>query len=117
MTYPEMRAIGSPSLTPPALPPDPTDCAVEFEAVIGPAGGEGEETFRFTVVTPRYLAHFTGAAWGRGKMIVDEFEWNTVVEAIATLLARCARPTWPEIVAELDKELLWDFGASREPQA
>jgi len=105
MIYPEIRDFVSPDLVPPELPPHPADCAVQFRAVIGPKDGAGAEAFTFTVVTPAYLARTLGHTWGRGYLIVDVFGWEIVVRAVAQLLAQCARPTWREVSAELNREL------------
>ena len=105
MIQPELREITSQDLLPPALPPDPSDCAVQFRALIGPRDGEGSEAFGFTVVTPAQLARTLGHTWGRGYLIVEVFDWHIVVRAVAQLLAQCAAPTWDEALIELNKEL------------
>jgi hypothetical protein len=115
MIYPEVRHINSSELEPPNLPEDPLDCAISFQAFIGPREGDGEEAFNFVVVTPTRLARSTEAKWGRGTLIVPLFEWQLVVQAIATLLASCARPTWKEVANELNKELLWEFDRQDSP--
>jgi len=107
MICPEIRHIHSPDLDPPNLPADPSNCEISFQAFIGPKDGEGEEIFNFTVVTAARFAEASEAQWGRGKLILATFEWSAVVRAVAKLLAECARPTWGEVVAELNKELLW----------
>ncbi len=116
MIYPEMRHIHSPTLEPPALPPDPDDCAVEFHALIGPRGAAGAEEFAFRVVTPRYLLRM-GPTWGRGYLIVERFEWEGVVRALAELLVQSARPTWEEIVMDLNRELRWQPSDRQTPGA
>lgn len=112
MVLPEIRHIQSLDLEPPNLPPDPRDCEIAFQALIGPKDGEGQEVFRFSVVTAARISGFTDGQWGRGKLIVAAFEWVTVVRAVARLLAQSARPTWGEVVAELNKELLWESDLS-----
>ena len=114
MIFPELRQIVSPSLEPPALPADPQDCAVEFHALIGPRGAAGGEAFAFSVVTPIHLLRL-GPTWGRGCLVVERFEWEPVVRAIAELLVKCARPTWEEVVADLDRELRWQPGVPPVP--
>lgn len=108
MIFPELRSIESPDLAPPALPTDPGDCIVSFRAVIGPRDDQHEETFSFAVVTPTYLGRTLGHTWGRGYLIVDTFDWQVVVRAIAQLLLQSVRMTWSEVVRELDKELRWE---------
>ena len=107
MVFPELRDILCPDLVPPALPADPADCAVSFQVLIGPVGGEGSDAFSFTVATPSRLLHSADARWGRGYLIVERFDWDVVVEAVARLLACCGRPTWEEVVQQLNHELQW----------
>ena len=108
MIQPELRHIASGDLEPPALPENPGDCSVQFRALIGPRGVEGVEPFSFTVVTAAHLARTLGHTWGRGYLIVDTFDWNIVVRAVAQLLAQCAAPSWEEAVLLLDRELVRD---------
>lgn len=114
---PQVRRIYSPDLDPPQLPDDPSDCEVFFRLFIGPTDGEGEEAFSFTVVTAARLSRGAEARWGRGKLIVPVFEWPMVAQAIAKLLAQSARPTWGEVVAELNKELVWEFDGHKPTDA
>jgi hypothetical protein len=117
MICPEIRHIRSPDLEPPNLPANPTDCEIVFHVLIGPMDGDGEEAFSFTVITAARFAAASEARWGRGKLIVAAFEWAVVVQAVAKLLAQCARPTWGEVVAELNKELLWEFDGYKPTDA
>jgi hypothetical protein len=117
MIYPEIRQIHSPDLAPPNLPEDPSDCEICFQVVIGPKGGEGEEAFTFSAITAGRFARGSEARWGRGKLILPVFDWPAVAEAIAKLLAQCARPSWGEVVAELNKELLWRFDGYKSEDA
>jgi hypothetical protein len=114
MVHPELRHIRSLDLEPPALPPDPRDCAVRFEVVIGPRGGEEIESFAFTAVTPGHLARIAGGRWGRGALMLAVFDWESVTRAIAQLLVSAARPTWDEVATELNRVLDWEI---REPGA
>lgn len=106
MIQPELRRIDSGDLEPPALPPDPADCAVRFTALIGAKGSAEEDLFVFTVTTPTYLGRTLGHTWGRGYLILDVFDWQIIVRAVAQLLAQCAAPTWREVVSELNRELV-----------
>ena len=109
MIYPEIRHIHSSNLEPPNLPDDPTDCEIAFQAFIGPNGGEAEEAFNFSVITPARLAREPEPRWGRGALVIPAFDWTAVVQAVAKFLASCARPTWDEVAIELNKELRWEF--------
>ena len=52
LVIPELKNIISTDIDYGQLPPDTEDCQVACQADIGPKGGEGEEIFFFTVVTP-----------------------------------------------------------------
>ena len=117
MIYPEIRNIFSRDLAPPNLPEDPLDCEVFFQAAIGPADGEGEELFTFSVITPARLARHSEPQWGRGKLIMPAFDWNGVVQAMAQLLTRCAAATWNDVAQALDKELCWNVDVDEPADA
>jgi hypothetical protein len=105
MIFPQLHGITSPTLEPPALPPDPLDCAIDFQVIVGPKGSGESETFTFTVVTPVHLARIPEPTWGRGLLILPSFDWSAVVRAVAQLMADCARPSWREVAAELSRQL------------
>jgi hypothetical protein len=113
LIHPEIRGIHSPDLEPPKLPDDPFDCEVFFQALIGPREGKGHESFQFSVITPVRLAKLPEGMWGRGRLIMPAFEWAAVAQALAKLLAQAVRPTWNEVTAELNKELLWESSTER----
>jgi hypothetical protein len=117
MIQPEILDIQSVHLAPPSLPEDPNDCEIAFTASVGPRDGDGNETFHFLVVTPAWLSRSSSPRWGRGTLILPSFEWQTLVRALAELLARAARPTWEQVVAELSKDLVWDFDRQGLPEA
>src|SRR5688500_8683354 len=112
MIYPEIKNIHSADLEPPSLPPDPLDCEVHFTAFIGPSGSENSERFLFSVITPVRLARTPEAQWGRGKLIMASFDWTSVIQSVAQLLARCARPNWSDTLLELNKEVVWDVDSA-----
>jgi hypothetical protein len=112
MIYPELRQIRSLDLDPPALPADPRACAVRFEVIIGPRGGPEREAYAFTVVTPGALEHLDGGQWGRSCLLLPVFDWDLVKQALAQLLATCARSSWDEVATELSRELRWQLGTS-----
>lgn len=102
---PQLLQIVSPDLEPPGLPPDPYDCSVRFEVVIGPKDGAGAEAFAFAVTTPAWLAHRPEPLWGRGHVVMAAFDWGLLKRSLAELLTRCSRGTWESTVAELRKYL------------
>ena len=109
MIIPTAKNLNSPDLDRPALPPDPADCAVSFEASIGDKNGRGADLFQFTVATPGYFLRAGGVTWGRGYLIVDQFSWSAIDRALEKLCLHAWRATWAESAAELTKDLHWEF--------
>jgi hypothetical protein len=110
MPIPALKSLSSPDIDPPALPAEPTRCAVFVEAEIGPLGEDtGADLFSFTVATPSALLDGADVRWGRGYLIVERFSWEAVERAIGKLLMHADRATWAESAAELAKELHWEF--------
>lgn len=109
MIRPLIRSLHSPDLDRNTLPQDPQDCSILIEAEIGPHDGPGAEIFSFQVATAASLRRESLPRWGRGLLIVEEFSWKTVENAVQKLLMHAERPTWNEVAEELAKELHWEF--------
>ena len=91
------------------MPPDPTDCEVFCQAIIGPQGEAGEEIFGFIVITPKQIAKSRMPHWGRGFLVVSEFSWSIVNDALRALLEKVTAESWHEVGTALNRELLWEF--------
>jgi hypothetical protein len=92
-------------------PPVPDAFAVPLVLEVGPLGLRGKERFEVLVVTPAWLEARhgrRGAALGRGKLLV--FEWN--YERLKTFLAReverCTGRTWPEVARKVGRIAEWE---------
>ena len=109
MPIPILRSLTSVELARPALPVDPTDCAVLLHAEIGPPGAPGGDVFTFTAITPSQLAEADGPRWGRGYLILPAFSWEGAEQAVRRLLMHADRGAWEESARELAKELHWEF--------
>jgi hypothetical protein len=107
--FPRLKGLTSPDVDQHRLPASPDDCAVVVHAEIGPSEGDGADLFSFQVVTPRWLLRAGDVRWGRGLLIVEEFSWPTIEHDVKKLLLHTARGTWPEVAAEIAKELHWEF--------
>ena len=108
MPVPKLWNLYSLEVERPALPPDPSDCAVLVRAEIGFGGLAGADEFSFTVITPSQLRD-DGVRWGRGYLIVPQFSWEAAEQAVRRLLMHADRATWPEAAGELAKEMYWEF--------
>lgn len=109
MIRPRLKSFECADLSPPTLPSNPKNCSVAVSATIGLADSDGGDIFYFTVATAEFLASEKRIVWGRGLLIVSEFSWDTVREAMNRLLVQAARPSWSQVAAELNKTLCWEF--------
>jgi hypothetical protein len=109
MIIPVIKGLSSPQLDRPALPADPENCAILCEIEIGPKDGEGADLFHMTVATPTFFLRSGGVTWGRGHLIVDQFSWSAIDQALEKLCLHAWRSTWHEVAQELNKELHWEF--------
>lgn len=112
--FPELKGLASADLEREGLPPEPKNCSVFLEAEIGPSGAEGGERFGFTAITPQAVAQCPERRWGRGYLLLPEFTWEEVGQALSRLLAQYGGASWQEIAGKLNKELLWEFNSYRE---
>jgi len=114
---PYLFAISSADLSVDAPPRDPSNCWVQVTATIGPSDAAGGDNFDFVVATPRAFELRGELCWGRGLLLMNEFSWDAVRRMLQRLLAHAVRPTWSEVAAELNKELLWEFDRCAEHKA
>ena len=106
-----------------AISPD-VDCLQEYrtqpgsswsvfvELLVGPAGGEGEESFGVNVCSPQWLAakiEREGPLILRHYIVVSEFSWPTIEEAVERVLASIVADTWAEIAHEVARIGHWEF--------
>jgi len=77
-------------------------------ATIGPDKQAGDY-FSFSVATPAGLELEAFSGWSKGLLIVPEFSWLTVEQALERLLADCARPSWEEVARAIGLTLKWQF--------
>jgi Immunity protein 8 len=85
-------------------PEDPESFGVLVQAMVGPAGAEEEESFGFTVCTPRWFGREPfpkGFAWPRAHLFVDRWDYAVVERAIGDLCAHSEGSDWNEVAARL----------------
>ncbi|MFN8629634.1 MAG: Imm8 family immunity protein [Chloroflexota bacterium] len=111
----EVRSIHSPD-APDALdrwrPSSPRDFELLLEAEIGPAGGEGSEVFTLRAVGPDWLAAHDGDKgfrWGRGLLVLQEWDFAVAERAISDLCRRTEGEAWADVAIKLARFMHWEF--------
>lgn len=99
-------------------PPGAVEFGVNVTALLGPAGGEGEESFQLTVCTPAWVAENVampkGFAFLRHHLVVERWDEELVRRAIQDLCLRNEGSDWPEVATKLSRYAYWEFEDYRE---
>ena len=109
MIHAEPRLLHSPDLDEPRLPRDPGNCVVLIQAMVGPVGSEGEESFSFEVIA----RPGPPAQAGRGRVIVDRFEWAAVRALVTERVERASGASWTDVASQLNQDWRWEFDGYR----
>ncbi|WP_251358193.1 Imm8 family immunity protein [Kangiella sp. TOML190] len=92
--HPQLFAISSAQIEKNELPKDINNFKIEIE--IREPSGDDIETFYCYVVSPSYLIS-TEPCWGRGLLILAEFNWFDIEISIKKMLSHCSGNSWEEI--------------------
>jgi hypothetical protein len=110
----ELRRLHSPDADPLSAftPDDPEFFGLLLQAFIGPQGGAGEESFEFTVCTPRWFGRQPfekGFAWPRAHLFVNRWDYAVVERAIRDLCAHSEGADWDAVAGRLARYGGWEF--------
>ncbi|MFG1645559.1 immunity 8 family protein [Amycolatopsis sp. NPDC049252] len=109
----EIRFLLTPDIEPESyVPEDPERFMFLVQMIAGPAGEPGEESFCFEVCTPGWLrdeALRDGPISGRHHVIVDRFDWPSLLKYFDGLVASCEGADWTEVTGKLSRYGLWEF--------
>jgi hypothetical protein len=89
---------------------DPDEASVRL--IVGPQGGDGEESFDLMVVTPRRLAALLrrdGAVVGRHYLFVGEMDRPYIERFLQDRMRRIAGDTWREVAEKVGRIAHWEF--------
>jgi hypothetical protein len=100
-------------------PEEPDNFGFLLQAMIGPAGGEGEESFDMVVCTPEWINrnHAGEIVLGRHHVIVFEYNYERLAGYIAAYAQECTGETWQEVAQLLGRLGKWEFEDYRESVA
>jgi len=93
-------------------PPDPGCFCVLLQAMFGPEGSEGEESFDILVCTPTWLSaevEREGPIIGRHYLIVGTFDLRQIRSVLERFAGRCVSQTWDEAAVKLSRLGHWEF--------
>lgn len=88
------------------------DFSISIEIAVGPDGEKGSENFFFTVISPKRLEsiiEINGIEFGRGLLIMKEYNYEKVKNRILLLLEKCKRDTWIGVATSIAKYARWEY--------
>lgn len=94
------------------VPEDPACFGFLLQAMFGPDGGEGEESFDILVCTPTKLApevESKGIVDGRHHLIVHKFDLEQIRSFLVTYASTCTGKNWQEVATKLSRLGKWEF--------
>lgn len=94
------------------IPENPKVFAVLLQLLVGPSGEEGEESFEVVVCTPQWFLknyHTSEVLIVRHKIIVFEYNYQRIIEAITKYISSCEGKDWPELGGKIGRLGYWEF--------
>jgi hypothetical protein len=90
-------------------PADQKSFGLFVQAIVGPAGEDGEESFDFMLCTPLWLAERSTIVLGEHHLIVHEYDYAAIENFLRDFCARCEGNTWGEVARRLSSLGRWEF--------
>lgn len=101
-----------------AVAPDPNrPFSLFVQAMVGPAGHDGEESFDFVVCTPAWLrekVEATGPLPGHHHLVVAAYDYDGLERFVRAFCEQCEGATWQEVAAKVGQLGRWEFDDYRE---
>jgi Immunity protein 8 len=114
----QLKGIVSPDASDPSSwqPRDPENFGVFVQALIGPAGQEGCESFDMTVCTPRWFAERGDGEIRTGlhHIFVPRYDFPALKTFMERQCQQIEAGTWQEIAQQLRLLGHWEFEGYRE---
>jgi len=108
----ELKSIHSPDVDLSGFwPDDPTCFGFLLQAFVGPENEVGEDSFSFTICTPRWLEveYRDRVTFGANHIIVTEYDLPKIKAHLARYCERCVGDTWSEVAAKVARVGRWEF--------
>lgn len=112
----KLKALHSPDIDLETFSPDdPTNFGFLLQAMIGPEGQDGMESFDLEVCTPKWLMdrHLHGASpeviFGMHMILVFSYDLHQIRGALERYCERCVGDDWPTLTTKLARLGAWEF--------
>ncbi len=110
----ELRRLHSPDAVdlPLFTPLDAEYFGLLVQAMVGPKGQQGCESFDFMVCSPRWLENkmsSTGYVLGRHYLLLPKYDYNLIWQVIQGLCDEAEAPDWKTVASRLSRYGRWEF--------
>jgi hypothetical protein len=110
--------MASPDLSVESFLPADLECfSVPFRVLLGPHGGEGEESFDFSICSPAWIENRCrkdGFVIGRHLIVVPSYEVTKIVEVIEKIVRSISGESWEEVGLKFSRYAYWEFEDYRD---
>jgi hypothetical protein len=89
-----------------------SDFALLVSMMIGPDGGEGEESFDVLISTPGCLEEWfaaDGLVSGEHRLIVFGYDWRRIEDYLRKRVSACTGCDWREVAGKIGRFAQWEF--------
>lgn len=93
-------------------PPDAEHSGLLVQAMIGPEGQPGEESFDFLVCTPSWLAAVfrdKRYVFGRHYLFLPQYDYAVLEQALRQVCEQAVGENWQAVAANLSRYGKWEF--------
>lgn len=93
-------------------PIEPDNFGLLLQLMVGPAEGEGEESFDVMVCTPKWLKEnhsLSDVVFGRHYLIVFQYEYDRIYRALAQYVDGIEGDDWIEVASKVGRIGKWEF--------
>ena len=93
-------------------PPDPERFTVSVRAMVGPAEGDGQESFDINVCTPKWLEEQIERetfVLGTHRLFVKAYDPPEIRKFITRTIERFSGGTWKEVAEKISRVAYWEF--------
>jgi hypothetical protein len=99
-------------------PPNGEKFSLQIRLIAGPKEGAGEESFDFTICTPKWLDENLkegDVLVGRHYIFVKQYNYAQIRSRIEKVVNSSSAESWQQVGAKLGRLGLWEFEDYREP--
>jgi hypothetical protein len=94
------------------VPKDQQKFCLLVRAMVGPRGGEGEESFDMNVCTPQWLEEQVereGFVFGTHRLFVKAYDTAQIKKLITKFIERYSGDSWREVAEKISRVARWEF--------